>query len=396
LQPVPPVVVHFMDLPLQSLSAHIARSFAALIGFPPTNPELLRLMFTPDFGMFIAPGCDGMRGAVTLGYVALIVGYLKRASIVRWCLYVAAAVLMGHLFNLIRLCSLVLYYKIAVGHTALEHIAKQADYAIGGCLFLIAAILFLWVAFRKEKIKSGVEDVSIPRAAATEKISKRWTIYWRVAVFAILVLIADVSGVRAIRNYRKSMVASLQSGELTQKELDERIPKKFGDYKLIRTSQEQSDGDIVSENAVYAKDVSEEITLGIWMSPREHNVHWSRIAHGESPEMRTDLSFITAQGWPVSFDTAYYSDGVVDSLDGNTYCNPSFCRLSGESENGIHFGVKRVIDFTTRGVRFIPIFFRVQKIHTGASKADIYKELSADSESFLSGVDFTELSERFQ
>src|SRR5208282_1924785 len=118
----------YLDLPLQSLSAHIARSFANMIGFPPTNPELLRLMFTPDFGMFIAPGCDGMRGAVTVGYVALIVGYLKGVSIPRWLLYVTGAVLLGHLFNLIRLCTLVLYYRVAVGHPALEHVAKQADY----------------------------------------------------------------------------------------------------------------------------------------------------------------------------------------------------------------------------------------------------------------------------
>jgi len=40
-------------------------------------------MFAPDFGMFIAPGCDGIRGAITLGYLALVLGYLKRVSLRR-------------------------------------------------------------------------------------------------------------------------------------------------------------------------------------------------------------------------------------------------------------------------------------------------------------------------
>jgi exosortase J len=395
-QPVPAVAVHFLDLPLQSLSAHIARSFATLIGFPPTNPELLRLMFTPDFGMFIAPGCDGMRGAVTLGYVALIVGYLKRVSILRWFLYVAGAVLLGHLFNLIRLCTLVLYYRIAAGHAALEHYAKQADYVIGGCLFLIAAIVFLWATLRKGKKQDEMQDVSVPGAAAKARTRKQQNIYWKVASFAILVLIADVPGVRAIKNYQGSMVESVHNGNLTAKDLDDRIPKQIGDYKLIRAWQEQFNGDPVLENAVYAQPASNEITVGIWMSPREHSIHWSRMAHGESPEMRTDRSFVTAQGKLIPFDTAYYSDGVTDSLEGNTYCNPSFCRLSGESENGMHIGFRKVIDFNTRGVRFVPIFFRVEKLHADTGKSDINKELSAEAQSFLSGVDFLELSERFQ
>src|SRR5208283_993722 len=137
-------------LPMQGFAAHIARSFANLLGFPPTNAEMLRLMFTPDFGMFIAPGCDGMRGAVTLAYGALVLGYLKRLSPFRWCIYVAGALLLGHLLNLIRLCALVLYYRIAVGHAVLEGTAKQADYVIGALLFLIATFLLLWILFRKQ------------------------------------------------------------------------------------------------------------------------------------------------------------------------------------------------------------------------------------------------------
>ena len=395
-QPVPHAFVNLLDLPLQSFSAHTARSFATLIGLPSTNPELLKLMFTPDFGMFIAPGCDGMRGAVTLGYVALIVGYLKRVSILRWILYVFGAVLLGHIFNLLRLCALVLYYRIAVGHHAFEQIAKQADYLIGGCLFLVVAVLFFLVVLRKEDNENVICDRPKPRATATASTRKQRLIYWKFAAFAILALIAVIPGVRAIQNNHESLTAALYSGDLMPKELDDRLPKQLGDYKLIRAWQEQLGDETVLEDAAYKSAATKEITIGIWLSPFRHNVHASMMVHGETAEMQADRNFVTARGRPVFFDTAYYSDGVTDSLVGNTYCNPSFCRLSLEDKGGIHLSFMKPIDFTTRGARFVPIFFRVERPHTDALKADIYKELLAECQSFLSDVDFTELSEKFQ
>jgi exosortase J len=358
-------------------------------------------MFTPDFGMFIAPGCDGMRGAVTLGYVALIVGYLKRVSMLRWSLYVIGAVLLGHLFNLIRLCALVLYYRIAAGHPALEQVAKEADYLIGGCLFLVAAVLFLWIALRKEENENLKVNSPALRATAKASAGTHRLIYWKVAVFAIIALLAGVPGMRAIRNQTKSLVASMRSGELTLEELDDRLPKQLGDYSLIRAWHEQSDGDTVMENAAYAAPGSSEITVGIWLRPAEHIVHWSRMVHGNSPEMRADRSFATAQGRPVSFDTAFYSDGITDSLEGNTFCNPRVCQLSGEFGAGVHLsfkhlGFKNLMDFNTRGERFVPIFFRVERPHADEPQDDTHDKLSAESLRFLSNVDFTELSRRFQ
>ena len=96
--------------------------------------------------MFIAPGCNGIRGAITLGLAAVVVGYLYRF---RWYVYapvVAGAVLLGYLFNFLRLCLLVVYYKIALPYPWLQHHAKIADYVIGGCLFVCALAIFFTVA----------------------------------------------------------------------------------------------------------------------------------------------------------------------------------------------------------------------------------------------------------
>ena len=393
-QPVPSAVVTLLDLPLQSRSAQIARSFALLIGFPPTNPELLRLMFTPDFGMFIAPGCDGMRGAIALGYIALIVGYLKRVSFVRWFLYVSGAVLLGHLFNLLRLCALVLYYRIAVGNHALESMAKQADYAIGGVLFLVAVLLFLWVAFRKDNKPKVMTNVSADRDTA--EAGRQPPVFRKLATFALLVLIVIVPGVHAIQNRRESLAASIRDGKVTLNDLNDRVPKQLGDYRLTRTWQEQLGSLTAIENAAYKADALNEIDLGIWLLPGEHTVHRSWLTHGEVPETRTTASFVTVRGQTASFDTAFYSDGVTDSLTADMFCTPSLCLSSPENEDGVHLGLTKAIDFSTRGVRAVPIYFIIQAPHKDAPDAAIQKEMLTDCQNFLRNIDLNDLSKRFQ
>jgi exosortase J len=392
LQPVPAFVVHDLDLPLQGLAAHVARGFAGIIGFSPSSPELLRLMFTPDFGMFIAPGCDGMRGAVTLGYLALIVGYLKRVSVARWIAYIVGAVLLGHLFNLIRLCVLVLYYRVATGHPAMEAAAKNADYAIGACLFLAASFLFLWIVRRKP---AGTEaPVPAPPAAAP---SSHRRMGWQLVAFSALVLAATVPGVRAIEINREGLFARTPITSLTPAELNSRLPAQLGQYKLSHAWQEQSSGLLVLENAAYDAPASPEIILGVWLKPTGHNIHESWMTHGDSPEMRSTISYKTARGEPVSFDTALYSDGITDSLVGNIDCTPTWCTATPEQDSAaVRLGLSRSNDFTTRGVRMVPIFFRLEVEHAHLPADVVYRQLQQVSGNFLTSVDLREISRQFQ
>jgi exosortase J len=137
VNPIPHVFSRLVDLPLQTVSAHMARVFAVRLGQHLT-PNNLRLMFTPEFGMFIAPGCNGIRGSVTMGFIALIAGYLYRFRWHAYALVVMGAILLGYVFNLVRLCLLVLYYVAALHFTSLQNKAEGADYLIGGVLFLVA------------------------------------------------------------------------------------------------------------------------------------------------------------------------------------------------------------------------------------------------------------------
>ena len=393
-QPVPNFALVHGDLPLQDISAHIARSFALLIGFPPSNKELLRLMFTPQFGMFIAPGCDGIRGALTLGYLALITGYLKRVSILRWISYVAGAVLLGYLFNLLRLCILVLYYRVAMGHPWLERHAEQADYVLGGCLFLIAALLFLWVALRKDDESSPIAEVPAVAPSGLSTREKRLQ-YARVAALAIPVLSFVVPGVNAIRDHRRTFAAELRDGRITPAKLDALMPQQIGSYTLNRAWQEIYDGQISIESGAYGNHSPDDATLGIWLLPFEHSMHGSWIARGEDPLRRGDRIFLTAGGQPVTFDTAFYSDGITDSIAGNAYCTPTSCTPSQPRPYAILFAVDPP-DFESRGHRAVPIFFRIDRPHTSADQSKVFDELTEEAKQFAAGVDFVEISRRFQ
>ncbi len=142
VNPAPGFFNSLVDLPLQYFAAHMARGFAAFMGVAVTEGTL-RMMFTPHLGMFIAPGCDGMRGALTMGYLALVIGYLYRLRWSRWIGYVVAAVFLAYVFNLVRLCGVVVYYWCTMQLNITDAHGTMADYLIGGVLFFCAA-LFLF------------------------------------------------------------------------------------------------------------------------------------------------------------------------------------------------------------------------------------------------------------
>jgi exosortase J len=142
VNPLPGWFTLLVDLPLQALAARTARGFAALLHVP-VSAGTLKMMFSPALGMFIAPGCDGMRGTVTMGLLAAVAGHLYQLQWLRFTLYVMGAVLCAFLLNLVRLCCVVIYYWCALRVPAIGEYGTQIDYAIGGTLFAVAAFLVL-------------------------------------------------------------------------------------------------------------------------------------------------------------------------------------------------------------------------------------------------------------
>jgi exosortase J len=351
----------------------------------------LRLMFSPDFGMFIAPGCDGIRGAVTMGYVVLIFGYLKRVSWRRWIAYVAAAVLLGYVFNFIRLCVLVLYYRIALGHPVLENFAKQADYAIGSCLFLTAMLLFLKLV-RHEGINQPTVDVAPPSSVRWPHIRTVWT---KCAAFALLLLVAKLS-------LPSVMYKDKQVSAVTPESLAARMPKQIGDFTRTRTWYEQEGGSIFEQNAAYSRPGSDEIILGVWVMNNSyfHDTNLCWLARGLQPDVLTTRQFLAAGGKSLSLNTGFYSDGITDSIVVNAVCTPESCAqyqstASGQKMGFLFMGFQSG-QAAAAGQHPVSIMIRIDKLHSDLAKEQNYDQLAAETQAFLAGFDPASLSRAFQ
>ena len=386
-QPVPVLSNGLIDIPLQHLSARVARGFATMIGFAPTTPQL-RLMFAPDFGMFIAPGCDGIRGAVTMGYVALVLGYLKRVSVARWAAYVSGAVLLGYMFNFLRLCVLVLYYKVALGHPALEGVAKQADYAIGSSLFLIAVLLFLWLVRRRG------EHAAPAAEARRENLQRPGKVWMKCAGFAVLLAAALSLAGSPFRSNHRSVV--------TPESLAARMPKQVGGFALTRTWYEQQNGSIVLEAGAYSQPESDEIVLGVSVTPffYLHDANSCWLARGLEPDVLTSRQFTTGDGESVSLDTGFYSDGITDSVVVNAICGPSSCSQFRNGASQRRMGVlvlePQMYGWNGTDAHVVSLSVRIDRLHGGTPKTVNYDQLAAEAQKFLGGLDLPSLSRSFQ
>jgi len=375
-----------IDIPLQSISAQVARSFATMIGFAPTTPQL-QLMFSPDFGMFIAPGCNGIRGAITMAYMALVLGHLKRVSFPRWAAYVVGAGLLGYLFNFIRLCTLVVYYRIAIGHPSLEKFAEQADYAIGTCLFLVATFIFLRLARDKQQSSAPVEITAASDASGLRVVS----VMMKCACFALMMLV--------VLSVPSSSAAIISHVAVTPELLAGKLPRQIGNYVLTRTWYEQENGVIMEEDGAYSAPGSDEVLLGVWVAKFYHDPKLCWLARGLDPERDTTNSFASAQGKTLNLDSMYYSDGVTESIVVNGACTPGSCLESQASTANHPFGfvfVRPELSGLGASERVIPFMIRIDKLHSNVTKNENYDLLSTDAAKFLSGFDPLSLSRDFQ
>jgi exosortase J len=328
--PVPSRFTLMVDAPLQHASAHIARVFAIHLGHTLT-PDHLRLMFTPSFGMFIAPGCDGIRGSLTMGFIALIAGYVYRFRWYANAAVVVGAVLLGYVFNLARLCMLVLYYIVALHIPWLQDKAENADYAIGACLFLSATLLLFRVIHRLRDDRRGDAPETVD---ATEQSNfgsgPSWIRYARLGAMGAVVLLGGAGLERAHAAFLPSMP--------TANSTSEQFPERVGEYSLVRTWNES----LVTGAVVYYWAQYEPvgggtpIAIGVSPVPDWHDPALCHSVRGQDPVWQGELTAATADAASTNFSAALYNDGATQFLEASTMCRGGAC---GEFATGrAHFG----------------------------------------------------------
>jgi exosortase J len=388
--PIPHVFTSSVDLPLQHVSAHVARGFAMRLGHSLT-PDNLRLMFTPDFGMFIAPGCDGIRGSVTMGFIALIAGYLYRFRWYANALVVLGAVLLGYIFNLLRLCLLVLYYDVALHFPSMQGKAENADYAIGAALFLLATLL-LFAAVHRLRDAGGANRAEA--AAAPEyNIFSTCASQAQIARLVAMGAIALFGCAGLTRAYAAFLpLTNANTGVLT-----ERFPSRLGDYTLVRTWNEApSTGPVVYVWAQYAPTAGgTPIAIGVSPVPDWHDPVICHTVRAEVPLWQGQLTVVTGGGVPVDFSSAIYNDGVTRYLEASTQCSGGSC---GEFTTGrTHFGLiygrpdsKSLLSVNMK--RPIRVLLHIESTDTTLPADAVRRQLTRALEAFLASVKLDDLT----
>lgn len=382
VNPVPHFFNRYIDLPLQHASAMVARSFAHVLGQALT-PDQLSLMFTPKFGMFIAPGCNGIRGAVTMGFIALIAGYLYRLRLRQWVLLTAGAVFLGYVFNFVRLCGLVLYYVIALRYTWLQNHAAMGDYILGACLFfgatlLLFAALLRWSPQRNLRIPP-LEIKGQPlnvRAAGTSFIA-------RCIAFALMIAIGSVSYARAMLRPADSRSTSVLDRAV--------LPRQVGPYKLQREWNESlMTGVVLFHWAEYTQPGGGPvISVGVSPSLGAHDTLICHAARGDEWLWHGPLTLPTADG-PSTLSASLFNNGATQYLEAATVCSSSGCNESSTGRSHLGLIYSRP---DTRGLlaqnpaRPIPVLLRAEIPDATLSSPQARVELTQSLTNFLSGAD---------
>lgn len=395
INPVPSAFNSAVDLPLQYMAASTARAFAHLIGLQLTG-EHLRLMFAPDFGMFIAPGCNGIRGAITLGYLALIFGYARRLRPRMLLLVTLASFLMGYVLNLLRLCVLVIYYRIGVSFPSIQKHGAGIDYVIGCTLFLLAA-LGLGLLIRSLETRTATDIQSAKQRQGVEVYTgyrhSRYAATARALCFLVLTLLFIVPELCSaawkhapVRNEQKILGS---------------FPAKVGPYRLTRTwAEHDNNGMIALAMAEYSisSDTGTKLdsfTFGLWVASANHIVANCKFAQGIRAQWRGSFNAISWQDHPVHFVSNFYDDGISRQYDAESICSNAGCsgRPSVPIHEGFFFsapGLSNLI-FTSHG-NALPILLRREWLDSDPTpSADLRAQFEADAHIFMEQIDLRSL-----
>ena len=315
LNPVPHSFSGAVDIPLQYFAANVARHFGALFGFHPTGKQF-DVIFTPEDGMWIAPGCDGLHGSITMGYIALVMGYLYRFRRRVLALVVVGAVLLGYVFNLLRLFALVIFDILSLRFTSWGNHEPQFDLTIGGTLFTVAVVLFA-LAIKKYQLpaEARLEQAGAPQSRATGR-ENAGSLAYRAAVLLVLAFPFVVSYVPAIHGEILNRSSSTITNHLLL------LPSNVGSYKLIHSSD-----DVPYTIGTYStgRAGDYEVSLGIWTEKISHDPIYCRLITGvKQPIAEKSMSVMSLGSRAVSLNTQH-----VNLDPGATFRATAICSVHG-------------------------------------------------------------------
>jgi exosortase J len=357
------------------------------------------MMFAPDFGIFIAPGCNGVRGSITLGYLALIFGYARRLRPRMLVFSTLAAFLLGYVLNLLRLCVLVVYYRIGLSVPSIQKYGTGIDYAIGCTLFLFATLgIGLLIRLLQPRPMTGIQEVRQRPAVERSRffLAARPLGYATVAralcflVLTLVFIVPELHSVPLLLALRPNEKVALSS-----------FPAKVGHYTLTRTWAEHNDnGMIALAMAEYSAspgtgDTANNLTFGLWVDSDNHLVAESKFIQGILANWTGSFDAIAWQALPVHFLTSFYDDGISRQYDAESACSADGCSISlpGASHEGFFFKAPAFSDLAlvSRGKRLPILLRREWPDNDPTSSADLRSQFEADARLFMVQLDLRPL-----
>jgi exosortase J len=332
VNPLPQFFPAVLDLHLQYMAAHIARGFAHALGVPVSGAKLA-LMFTPRFGMFIAPACNGLRGAVAMGFIALVLGYICELGAAQHIAYVIGAVILGYALNLARLCGLVLFYWLAIRVPSLRGHALGADYFIGGLLFFLAATFISAVCWMNHGRTGGEGPTDAEGLAENDRLESTWPEHDRRRdIRQPLTRLAALSAmflffVAAARIGQSSASHSRNiTGNVASDASDALLPAEVGPYRIASRWRNDPHGWEPEEGALYSRGKgADPVQLDLRLNPaRQHNGVGCYLVSGEMLTLER-LRMVRTADTVAAFDVAFTSDGDNERLIAATECFEQGC-----------------------------------------------------------------------
>jgi exosortase J len=388
--PVPQTFSRRVDVPLQHAGAVVARAFAHLIGVR-LNSGDLKIMFSPSTGMFIAPGCDGLRGSITLGLTAVVIAYYYRF---RWTLFlplVVAGVLLGYVFNFLRLCAMVIYDKITVSYPRLGPHEELADHSVGACIFVLALAIFFWAVEKLRRPATAVPPAPRADVPAWPVLSKA----------AAVLLLAAVFGADYLHSSRAQTPLSSVMPPL---------PASIGPYHLVRTWHDETyEGVVVYSWGEYVGPDKPSATLGgqpvagdhvsLGISPllSIHDAEVCHIARGEDPTWHGQVETATPSG-PVALTAAMYNNGAVQKLEESTVCDGGSCQQysqTGEHITLVYARPHKELPMQSVAARPVPVLLKVESPDVTAPVDVAEAKMAAQIAEFLKSADLAGVTAAF-
>jgi exosortase J len=299
--------------------------------------------------------------------------------------------LLGYLFNLARLCVLVLYYAVALHFPWLQDKAENADYAIGAVLFLIATVLlFAAIARLGEGRRGDICGKKVDGKGDATETHPRERRYAELGFMGVIALLG-CAGLGQARAMIHASTTTAARGAISE------FPDHLGNYTLTRTWDEADvTGPVIYVWGEYTpRGGGTPIAIGVSPIPDWHDPVLCHTVRGQDPLWQGELTVAVADAVQVGLSSAFYNDGVTRHLEASTMCREGSC---GEFRTDrTHFGFvytrpdpKSVLDQHSE----IPVrvLLRLETIDMMASAETERHQLTQDLEKFLADVRLGDLA----